>query len=225
MTKISFVRIRLARAAEEIKIRAGRNILAQRTVGSNQRVWRADGRNGNWPVRDMVKYKGGLKCCKRDDSVSPGMVLCWRKWGLYRIAIHTRRKINGYHPAIALVNLRYCPCRQALDRRSETRAENRINNQLGIQRSFNFSLLEIFFFGDPERLHGNLLEHLRGVTTQLVSSFGQNDDRDFLACFIQLAGGDESIAPVIALAADHAHGIEIKVPLGKFCHCAAGILH
>src|SRR6476661_202938 len=42
---------------------------------------------------------------------------------------------------------------------------------------------------------------------------------------MQLAGGDESIAPIIALAADHAHGIEIKVPLGKFRHCAACILH
>src|SRR5262249_10302921 len=106
----------------------------------------------------------------------------------------------------------------------EASAQHRINQNIAFQR---FVILQIACgSGDAHRYpHRESLEHLRRVAAQF-RGLGQEQSFDCFATLMQLAGGNKSVPPVIALAAYQPKAFCLWVMLhGKARHGGAGILH
>ena len=143
----------------------------------------------------------------------------------HRIRIRPRRNVDRNHRCLTRIQQGDGVGIQSSDRRLESRPKNRIEIQIRSQRELHALVFQIFAGVDYDGWLRQHHEHGSSVTVQILP-IGQQDDLHRLLCLMQLAGSHESVAAIVALAAEDHNllGIEV-VRENIFRHGGPGIFH
>src|SRR5579864_9556967 len=166
--------VRLPGNRDSLDIVAGNHVLSQMGGSGNELFRRPDRSDGDGTIREIAEYQGGLGSGERNDGISMNVNRARFHW-LGQVRIDAGRNVYGQHKARSFVDANDCLFRNAFEWRLESSAQNRIENEIGLERLLDLRLAEIVFGGDPQSGNSKFLEHLCRVAAQLVGPFCQND--------------------------------------------------
>src|SRR5439155_25369694 len=147
----------------------------------------------------MSEDVGWPRRCEGYDCVSSGY-----RSGLlaHNVSICSGWNINRDDRSAAGVQCRDSCRVQPAHWRPETGSEDRIYQEIGLERDADRFALQLFRRAHEQRAQRQPGEHLRGITAQLRAIRQKNSLR-FPSRFMQPARGYETVSAVIALSADY----------------------
>src|ERR1700745_2876529 len=114
-----------------------------------------------------------------------------------RIAVGSRREVNRDYWPIYFIHLSDCFGVKSGNRRPEAGTQDPIHQDIGMKRLSRTFTFQFLALANEDRSEWKFGEHLERVAMEL-GTVGEQHRPDFTARFVQFAGGDQTIAAVVA---------------------------
>src|SRR5262249_20338419 len=156
VSEVSLVGVRLASCRKQLEVAGGQHVFVQVAVFGDELSGRADGGHSNGALAEIGKDQRRLGRGEGNHRVSAHHQFALLDRVL-TVGIGAGRNVHREYPTFEAVDDRYRVGGESLQRWLETRAKNRIQDQLCLERLFQTRLCKIFGHTNPKGFGSQLL--------------------------------------------------------------------